>query len=63
MTQDNDSRQMQIPWQLQIMVMESANAIIFMFLATYNLLQASKDSVKASQLQGSYHIHCYLHTM
>ena len=43
------------------MVIDSANAIIF--LATYSLFPARKDAVKASQLQDSYHINCYLHTM
>ena len=63
MSQDNESSQLQVPWQVKLMVTGSANAIIFIFLATYNLFQASEHSVDGSQLQDSYHINCYLHTM
>ena len=53
MSQDNESRQVQVPWQLKMMVTDSASDI--MFLATYNLFQASEDAVKANHLQDSYH--------
>ena len=45
------------------MVMDSANAIIFILLAIYNLFQVSKDAVKANQLQDIYYKNYYLHTM
>ena len=63
MSKDNESSQVHVPGHLLMMVMESANAIIFIFLATYNFFQASEDALKEGWLQDSYHINCYIHTM
>ena len=45
------------------MAIDRANAIIFIFIATYNLFQASEDAVMASLLQENYLINFYLHTV
>ena len=44
-----------------MMVMDSVNAIIIIFLANYNLFLARKHTVKTSPLQDSYHMICYFH--
>ena len=51
MSKDNESNQVQVPWQLQLMIMDGANAVKYLFLATYSLFQASEVFVKTSQLQ------------
>ena len=63
MCQDNVLSQTQVPWQQQMMVTDSTHVIIFTFLANYNVFLDSEDAIKASQLEYSYYINCYLHTM